>query len=239
MDLSPQHLLQSPAADRLLSASDLSARSSTVLSRQWSGLPTFAAIARHHSRLDYRRRSLLDDGTRPTVPDTDLGACAIRAQSGVDHGDRLSRKHRSSHGDVSRARVIVLFARQIGMVWTFSGLELSDQNYPAPLVADLLFLLAAAASRRFVLAAICLGLPCFVGRTAAEVSGALSQECFVLRKLLGNLGHHLLVAPDQSSDVRDGNVLSFPADAKLRRHPAKAYHHRCRLNDCVAAAQLS
>src|ERR1700730_497885 len=145
MDLSPQHLFQSSTADRLLSASDLSARSSTVFSRQWIDLSIFAPITRHSIRRDYRRRSLLDDGTRSTVADTNMGACAIRAQSRFDHGDRLSRKHRSGHGDVSHARVIVLFARQIGVVWTFSGLELSDQNYPAPLVADLLFLLAAAA----------------------------------------------------------------------------------------------
>src|ERR1700719_933809 len=173
MDLSPQHLLQSPAAGRFLSASDLSARSSTVFSRQRIDLSTFAAIARHHSRFNYRRRSLLDDRARSRGPDTDMGACALRAQSRIDHGDRLSRKHRSSHGDVARARIIVLFARQIGVVWIVSGLELSDQDYPAPPVADLPFLLAAAASRCFVLAAICLGLACFVGRTAAEISRAL------------------------------------------------------------------
>src|SRR6266705_4062441 len=100
MDLSPQHLLQSPAVDRLLSASDLSTRSSTVFSRQRIDLSTLAAIDRYHSRLDYRRRSLMDDGTRSTVPDADMGACAVRAQSRVDHGDRLSRKHRPSDGDV-------------------------------------------------------------------------------------------------------------------------------------------
>src|ERR1700730_1780259 len=122
MDLSPQHPFQSSTADRFLSASDLSPRSSTVFSRQRTDFSIFAAIARHHSRLDYCHRSLLDGGTRSTVPDTDMGACALRAESGVDHGYRLSRKHRSSHGDVSRARVIVLFARQVGVVWTFSGL---------------------------------------------------------------------------------------------------------------------
>ena len=173
MDLSPQHLLQSSTADRLLSPSDLSTRLSTVFSRQRIDLSTFAAIARHHSRLDYSRRSFLDDGTRSTVPDTDMGACAVRVESRFDHGDWISRKHRSGHGDVSRARVIVLFARQIRVVWTFSGLELSDQDYPAPLAPDLFFLLAIAASRRFFLASICFGLACFMGRTAAEISNVI------------------------------------------------------------------
>ena len=136
-----------------------------------------------------------------------MGACAIRVESRVDHGDRLSRKHRSSHGNASRARVFVLSARQIGVVWTFSGVQLSDQNYPASLVADLLFLLAVAASRRLVFATICLCLPRFVGRAAAEISNVVCKKRSFLWKLLGNLGHHLLVAPDQPGDVQDGNVF--------------------------------
>src|SRR5437660_5444315 len=174
MDLSPQHLFQSSTADRLLSASDLSTCSSNIFSGERIDLSIFAAIAGHHSRLDYGRRSLLDDGTRSTVPDADVGACAICAESRFDHGDRLSRKHRSSHGDVSRARVIVLFARQVGVVWTFSGLELSDQNYPAPLVADLLFLLCIASSCCFVFSSFCFVFSCFLGLIATVFSFSLS-----------------------------------------------------------------
>jgi len=148
------------------------------------------------------------------------------------------------HGNTDPVMVMFLvlaslFCLRGKSVWCGLFLALSCQIKIIPLLLLPIFFFFWVSRRRAVsFAAICPGLACFVGRTAAEISRALFQECFVLRKFLGNLGHHLLVAPDQSSDVQDGNVLSFPTDGKLRRHRAEACHHRCRLNDCVAAAKL-
>src|ERR1700730_10136458 len=203
MGLSPQHLFESSTADRLLLAWHLHLDRATVVSGRWRPFSISSSVARNHCRFPSRPSFVANDKDR--FAHSNLGVGAFCAQPSFANGLWISRKHRSGHGYVSHARVIVLFARQIGVVWTFSGLQLSDQGYSVAVIADLLFLLAVAASRCFVLGAICLGLACFVGRTAVEISNVVCKKRSPLWKLLGNLGHHLLVASDQSSDVQDGN----------------------------------
>src|ERR1700716_436458 len=120
MGLSPQHVFESSTADCLLSARYLRLYRASVVSGPWHPFSISSSVARNHCRFPSRPSFVAIDKNR--FAHSNLGVGAFCAQPSFADGLWISRKHRSGHGDVSHPRVIVLFARQIGVVWTFSGL---------------------------------------------------------------------------------------------------------------------
>ena len=161
-----------------------------------NSLPISASLARNHRRFSGRRGLATNEQDGSAY--SDLGARALRPQPGFPHGFRLSRKHRSSDGVAVGLRRLDVSPESTGTRGIIFCTQLSDQNRAAAFFASVCLLLAFPKSKPRVLDhGSDHDLFSLVG-AVAKFPGSVREKRPRLRKLLGNLGHHLFISPDWS-----------------------------------------
>src|SRR5205823_2998959 len=125
-------------------------------------------------------------------------AKALLPQPSFPHGFRLSRTHRSGDGVAVGLRRLDVSPESTGTRGIIFCAQLSDQNRAAAFFASVCLLLAFPKSKPQVLDhGSDHDLFSLVG-AVAKFSGSVREKRARLRKLLGNLGHHLFISPDWS-----------------------------------------
>src|SRR5712671_275830 len=102
MDLRAQSVFQSSTAHRLFSARHLCPHRTAMVPGSWYSFPVSSTVTWNHSRFLGRSDPVANKPARDTDPD--LGFGALRGQSGIVDGLRLSRQYRSGNDFVSDLR---------------------------------------------------------------------------------------------------------------------------------------
>ena len=175
------------------------------MSGHWRPFSISSSAAGNHRRFPGRLGFAPHDENGFTY--SNLGLGPFRAQPGFVDGLRISRKYRSGNGlAVGLCRVDVSPA-SAGARGAFFCAQLPDKNCAATFSSGFYFLLAIPRQRpRFFGSRRDHDLPAVVG-TAPEFSNAVCEKRARLRKLLGNLGHNLLLSTDWATPVQSGFVL--------------------------------
>src|SRR5437764_14754647 len=199
MDLRAQSIFQSSTAHRLFSARRLCPHRTALVSGPRHSFPISSAVTRDHGRFLGRSDSFANEQARDTDPD--LGFGALRGQSGIVDGLRLSRQYRSGNGFVSDLRSLDVSAQAIYAGWIVFRTELPDQNCAASFVACVCFILVVARQEPAVSFYRSHHNLCWMGPTVVRLPGVVREKRSSLRQLLGDLGIHLFVPGDGTAAV--------------------------------------
>ena len=128
--------------------------------------------------------------------DSNLGLGSFRAQPGFANGIRVSRKHRSGNDLVLGLCRVDVSPKSPGPCRAVFCAQLPDKDCSATFCSGVYFLLAIAGQKPQLFGSSDdHDLPVVVG-TASEFSNVVCEKRARLRKLLGNLGHNLLLSTD-------------------------------------------
>jgi hypothetical protein len=156
---------------------------------------------------------------------SNLGVGPFRRQPGFIDGLRISRKHRSGNGVVSCLRWVYVPARKSRAVRIIFRAQLSDQSDPPFNVARLLFLLDRTRDWSAIQRHLRNMLRCALGSAHFSIPDPVCQERFVIRKLLGRMGDHLLPSPHALAALQCQGSFRFAG--ACRRYCTTTQSHNC------------